>query len=330
MNPHLNTIDLDFLKQNRPHFPVLIREVLQSLNLPQDTDTQKVYLDCTFGAGGYSTFILQNPNTKVIAIDRDETVMPHVEKLREQYPDRFSFFLNTFSNYHEILDELNIKVDGIVMDLGFSSMQIANAQRGFSFKNDGELSMAMGLNKTSAYEFINKASQELLADVIFYYGEEHTAKRIAKRIIDVRVKEEIKTTKQLADIVRGVVGFKKGKVDPATKTFQAIRIYINDELHQLQEALKNSYNYLNPQGRLSVVSFHSLEDRIVKDFLVDEGYIPKKYESEQKEFTKNKPNDDNNNAKFKILTKKPIAPMSDEVSINPPSSSAKLRVAEKL
>jgi 16S rRNA (cytosine1402-N4)-methyltransferase len=103
--------------------------------------------------------------------------------------------------------------------------------------------MAMGLNKTSAYEFINKASQELLADVIFYYGEEHTAKRIAKRIIDIRVKEEIKTTKQLADIVRGVVGFKKGKVDPATKTFQAIRIYINDELHQLQEALKNSYNY---------------------------------------------------------------------------------------
>ena len=330
----MTPIDLEFLKQSRPHFPVLIREILDALNLPQDNSTeQKVYLDCTFGAGGYSSFILSNPNTKVIAIDRDKTVMPHVEKLQEQYPDRFSFFLNTFSNYHEILDELNIKVDGIVMDLGFSSMQISNAERGFSFKNDGELSMEMGLNKTSAYEFINKASQELLADVIFYYGEEHKAKQIARRIVDRRVKEEIKTTKQLADIVRSVIGFKKGsRVDPATKTFQAIRIYINDELHQLQESLKNSYTYLKPQGRLVVVSFHSLEDRIVKDFLLNEGYIPKKYENKvaSKEFTKNKPNTDNNNLKFKILTKNPILPLEDELESNPPSSSAKLRFAEKL
>lgn len=333
----MKTIDLDYLKQNRPHFPVLIREVLESLNLPSDTSTsQKVYLDCTFGAGGYSSFILSNPNTKVIAIDRDETVLPFVQKLSEEYGDRFSFHLSTFSNYAEILDSLELKVDGIVMDLGFSSMQIANADRGFSFKHNGELSMEMGLNKTSAYEFINKASQELLADVIFYYGEEHKAKQIAKKIVNTRVKEEIRTTKQLADIVRSVVGFKPGKqrVDPATKTFQAIRIYINDELHQLQEALKNSYNYLNKNGRLSVVSFHSLEDRIVKDFLKDEGYIPKKYSSDMKkeneEFTKNKLNDVNNNSKFKILSKKPILPKEDEIAINPPSSSAKLRFAEKI
>ncbi len=333
----MKQIDLDFLKKNRPHFPVLIREVLESLNLPEENSSeQKIYLDCTFGAGGYSSFILSNPNTKVIAIDRDETVLPFVEELSNQYKYRFSFHLSTFSNYPEILGSLGLKIDGIVMDLGFSSMQIDNANRGFSFKNDGDLSMKMGLNKTSAYEFINKASQELLADVIFYYGEEHKAKQIAKKIINSRVKEEIKTTKQLANIVRGVVGFSNGKnrTDPATKSFQAIRIYINDELHQLQEALKNSYKYLNENGRLVVVSFHSLEDRIVKDFLNNEGYIPKKYESESskrnQEFTKNKPNDDNTNNKFKILTKKPILPKEDEVIINPPSSSSKLRFAEKI
>ncbi|MCL2566569.1 MAG: 16S rRNA (cytosine(1402)-N(4))-methyltransferase RsmH [Alphaproteobacteria bacterium] len=316
------TLNLAHLKQSRPHFPVLIKEVLTALDLSQENGMQKTYLDCTFGAGGYSTYILENPNTQVIAIDRDETVQPFAEDLTKKYPDRFKFFLETFSNYPKILDSLNIKVDGIIMDLGFSSMQINNSARGFSFKNDGDLSMAMGLNKITAYDFINKAEESLLADVIFYYGEEHKAKQIAKKIIYKRGLEEIKTTKQLADIVRGVVGG-KGSIDPATKTFQAIRIYINDELHELQTALKKAYDYLNPHGKLLVVSFHSLEDRIVKDFFNENGETVKK-------FTNYKLNPATTNSKFKILTKKPILPSTEETAINPPSGSAKLRVVERI
>ncbi|MDR0483854.1 MAG: 16S rRNA (cytosine(1402)-N(4))-methyltransferase RsmH [Alphaproteobacteria bacterium] len=319
----MQNIDLEFLKQSRPHFPVLIAEVLDSLNLPQENSSPKIYLDCTFGAGGYSEMILANPNTQVIAIDRDETTKVFADKLLQKYPDRFKFFLATFSSYPQILDSLNLKVDGIVMDLGFSSMQINNSQRGFSFKNSGDLLMTMGLNKISAHELINKASETLLADVIFYYGEEHKAKQIAKRIIEFRNTEEIKTTGQLADIVRRVVGGSKTKTDPATKTFQAIRIYINDELHELQDSLKNAYNYLNHKGRLSVVSFHSLEDRIVKDFFNENGEVIKK-------FTNYKPNLATTNSKYKILTKKPIIPSEEEARINPPSSSAKLRVVEKI
>ncbi|MDR2007844.1 MAG: 16S rRNA (cytosine(1402)-N(4))-methyltransferase RsmH [Alphaproteobacteria bacterium] len=319
----MTQIDLKFLKHSRPHFPVLIQEVLDNLNLPSENSAEsKIYLDCTFGAGGYSEHILANPNTQVIAIDRDATTQPTAVQLAQKYPEKFQFFLDTFSNYPQILDSLNTKVDGIIMDLGFSSMQITDTSRGFSFKNDAPLAMTMGLNNTTAYEFINKASESTIADVIYYYGEEHAAKRIAKKIIYKRQIEEIKTTTQLANIVRGVVGG-KGKIDPATKTFQAIRIYINDELHELQSALKNAYTYLKPQGRLAVVSFHSLEDRIVKDFFNENGEVVKK-------FTNYKPNPATVQSKYKILTKKPILPDKEEIAINPPSSSAKLRVVELL
>jgi len=343
-------LNLQLLKNTSPHFPVLIQEVLANLEL--NPKEPQCFLDCTFGAGGYSRHILESShkNTKVIAIDRDETVIPIAEELQKQYPKRFQFYLNTYANYPQVLQEAGVdKVDGIIMDLGFSSMQINATSRGFSFKEKGELLMTMGLNKTTAYEFVNYATEELIADVIYYYGEEHKARQIAKKIVQFRKEQLINTPEELADIVRSVVGFKgKNKatsnknligkrkiIDPATKTFQAIRIYINEELQELTTALNNASNYLKPAGKLLVVSFHSLEDRIVKDFLNTNGFHLKKYANKNdslEKFTKNKLNLGTNNNKklFEIITKKPIIPSKEEVAINPPSASAKLRVARKI
>lgn len=239
--------------------------------------------------------------------------------------------------YPQVLEQAGIeKIDGIIMDLGFSSMQINAENRGFSFKEHGELLMTMGLNETTASEFVNNATEELIADVLYYYGEEHKAKQIAKRIVNIRKENPINTPEQLANIVRSIVGFKGKKIDPATKTFQAIRIYINNELQELTTALSRVNNFLKPDGRLLVVSFHSLEDRIVKDFLNTNGFYQKKYltkEDSLEKFTKNKLNLGTNNSNdklFEIITKKPIIPSKEEVAINPPSASAKLRVARKI
>lgn len=330
-------LNLQLLKNNSPHFPVLIQEVLDNLAL--NPEEPQVFLDCTFGAGGYSRHILEfsNPATKVIAIDRDETVLPIAKALQEKYPNQFQFFLNTYSMYPQVLEQAGIeKIDGIIMDLGFSSMQINAENRGFSFKEHGELLMTMGLNETTASEFVNNATEELIADVLYYYGEEHKAKQIAKRIVNIRKENPINTPEQLANIVRSIVGFKGKKIDPATKTFQAIRIYINNELQELTTALSRVNNFLKPDGRLLVVSFHSLEDRIVKDFLNTNGFYQKKYltkEDSLEKFTKNKLNLGTNNSNdklFEIITKKPIIPSKEEVAINPPSASAKLRVARKI
>ncbi len=315
--------DLVFLKQNRPHFPVMITEVVANLKLDDDTTSQKTYLDCTFGAGGYSEAILSYPNTKIIALDRDKNVLPFMEKLRDKYPDRFLFYIAKFSDYPKILDSLKEKVDGIIMDLGISTMQIVEPYRGFSFRNDELLSMEMGLNDISAYELVNSGSNDLLADIIYYYGEESKAKQIAKKIISQRAISPITSTVQLADIVKAVYGGHRAKVHPATKTFQALRIYINDELKELQDGLSKAYDYLHREGRLLVVSFHSLEDRIVKDFLNQNG-------NKSLEFTNYKPNLSNNLYRFAVVTKKPIVPTALEIKINPPSSSAKLRVGVRV
>lgn len=319
-----NLINLQSLKQSSPHFPVLINQVIQNLtNLPNNATV----LDGTFGAGGYTKHILQHTNANVIALDRDETVMPFVNNITQQYGNRFKFALSTFGNFNTVLNSLNIsQVDAIVLDLGVSTMQLKN-NRGFSFNDTADLSMQMGLDSLSTYNFINQAKENLIADVIYYYGEERKAKVIAKNIVNYRKNQPIQTTKQLVDIILSSSVYAKS-IHPATKAMQGIRIYVNNELKELQSALFKSLDYLKTNGRLLVVSFHSLEDKIVKDFIKN----PQDLVSNSQKFTSYKLNSNNitnTGNVFSSLYKKPLTATTQELQVNPPSSSAKLRVAIK-
>ncbi len=333
-----NLIDLSLLKAQKKHFPVLINEIISNLNL-QNTKPITI-LDCTFGAGGYSEQILKynkinnNQNISVVAIDRDESVVKTAENLKILHPNNFKFALKTFGDFPSVLASFNLqKVDAIIMDIGISTMQLSQG-RGFSFKYNDSLSMQMGLNNISAKDFVNKATQTQIADVLHYYGEEHKSKSIANAIVKARALKEIQTTKELADIITleitGSLG-KNYKINPATKSFQAIRIYVNNELAELKNALSSSLNFLNVGGALMVVSFHSLEDRIVKDFFNENGDVLKpEKENKNIKFTNYKENKDKiDNKALSILTKKPITPSMAEGKINPPSLSAKLRIAIK-
>ncbi len=328
----LFTINLKELKITRPHFPVMLNEVLHYVLHNLDCDNPNlIFLDCTFGAGGYTEAILKHTKAKVISFDRDEnTVIQYVEKIKKVYKDRFIFIPDKFSTYKSYLEKLNIfQVDGIIMDLGFSNMQISSRDRGFSFKDTSSLSMTMGKNETTGFDIVNSASSELLADIIYHYGDEKKARQITNKILKIRETKKIETASELANIVRGVVGYKRNKksksnIDPSTKTFQALRIYVNDELNELQTALNNSKECLKKNGNIVVVSFHSLEDRIVKQFFSQHGLVIKE------KFTKNKENPTNIDTMFNILSKKPILPSQEEIDINPESRSAKLRVASRL
>ncbi len=319
-------LNLEDIKNQRPHFPVLIQEIIDNIGIDANNE-EKIYLDCTFGAGGYSEYILKfYPNIKIIAIDRDCVVLPYVEKLQNIYHNRLIFSLEKFINFDKILLKHNIKkIDGVIMDLGFSSLQINDANRGFSFMRDGNLSMEMGLNDLSASVIVNEADEKLLADIIFYYGQEHKAKLIAKAIVNARKIATIKTTKELAQIISKVVGYQKNKINPATKTFQALRIYVNDELNQLKDTLNKLLLFLHEGAKILIVSFHSLEDYIVKDFFASNGkYV--KLQDTSEDFQNNL----QSKCLLKIITKKPILPSSKEIKVNPPSSSAKLRIAIKI
>lgn len=320
-------LDLACLKKKKNHFPVLIREVLEHLvmNNTSLNNSEQIFLDCTFGAGGYTEAILSyNKNAKVIAIDRDNAVSPYVNEVKNLFKERFYFFNDLFSNYPKILHSLNIRqINGIVIDLGFSHLQLEDDNRGFSFNSKNSLIMEMGLNTIKTREFINIVKEKDLADIIYTYGEENRSRKIAHKIISYREKKTIENSFELASIIRSLFP-KNLKKDPATKTFQAIRIYINDELRELNRALESSLNYLTCRGRLALVSFHSLEDRIVKNFM-NNNKIDK--------FTNCKPKSDIIKGRTEgliLIDKKPIIPQQDEVNINPPSSSAKLRVAERV
>ncbi|MBE6446912.1 MAG: 16S rRNA (cytosine(1402)-N(4))-methyltransferase RsmH [Alphaproteobacteria bacterium] len=280
------------------HIPVLLREVLEFLN-PSDG---KIYFDGTFGGGGYTRAILDRANCRVIACDRDDYVKPFANVMREKYSDRFMFSHSKFSDIDVVLQQHNVdKLDGIVLDLGLSNFQLMDQHRGFSFRYAGNLDMSMGLCDENAMNAIHRLSERDLANVIYELGEERYSRRIAKNI-KLNLKK-IKTSENLADIVRSCVR-KSGKIDPATKTFQALRIFVNRELEELQIILQKFEKLLNHDGRLVVVSFHSLEDRIVKVAF-------KKLSSE--------------NDRFCILTKKPVVPTKEEMFRNPKSRSAKLR-----
>ncbi len=251
------------MEQNAPHIPVMLPEVLETLAPAND----EIYVDATFGAGGYSRAILEAAECKLYAIDRDPNVREFAEKLQHDFPDRFIFLAGSFSEMTELLAAHGVnKVDGIVMDLGVSSMQLDQAERGFSFMRDGALDMRQSQQGQSAADVVNSMEADELADILYKYGEEKKSRRIARAIIAARDEAPIETTLQLANIIAKAAPQGKQKIHPATRSFQALRIYVNRELEELETALASSKSLLNSGGRLVVVSFHSLEDRIAKHF----------------------------------------------------------------
>ncbi len=304
------------------HKPVLLDDMLNIVN-PKD---RKFYLDCTFGAGSYSKAILESANCSVVGLDRDSSVTTYAKEVQDQFPDNFSFINTNFAKAIEILSPK--KFDGIVLDLGVSSMQLDSASRGFSFQKESKLDMRMESKPIqskleSAFEVVNYMQEKDLADIIYHYGEEVQSKAIAKAIVMNRKKKIINTTIELATIIRKSMHYTRSKIDPVTKTFQAIRIYINQELKSIEDFLKSLKELMNPHARVVFVSFHSLEDRLIKHFFKKYEILPKKHLLQDK--------DHQDNTKWlKILTKKPIMPSYKEVQNNKRSRSARLRAAERI
>lgn len=300
------------------HKPVMIREVLEGLK----PASGEVYLDGTFGAGGYSSAILQKADCKLYAIDRDELAKNFAAKLQEKYPNNFVFLPGKFSECEKLLKEQGVnQLDGMVFDIGVSSMQLDDKSRGFSFDSDDKLDMRMDQKSyPSAFEVVNESSEKDLAQIIKEFGEEKKAKRIARRIVENRKSKPITSCRDLANIVRSLyVGY--FKIDPATRTFQALRIFVNQELEELKKALQASVNLLKDGGRLVVVSFHSLEDKIVKNFL-------KKESGQERSFSRYEPQADiSKKINFEIISKSAISPKDDEVEENIRARSAKMRLA---
>jgi 16S rRNA (cytosine1402-N4)-methyltransferase len=300
------------------HIPVLGREAVEMLR-PRDGG---VYVDATFGAGGYSRAILDAADTRVIGIDRDRSAIAAGFELVDRANGRLTLVEDKFSNLAEICGAQGASaVDGVVMDVGVSSMQVDEGQRGFSFRLDGPLDMRMGHEGPTAADVIAAASDADLADIIYIFGEERHSRAVARAVVAARKDAAVTTTRALAEIVAKVVWAKPGEIHPATRTFQALRIFVNQELDELHLALSAAERVLKPGGRLVVVSFHSLEDRIVKNFFGLRGkagggsrHLP--------EMAQSAPS-------FRILTKRPLAAGDDEVRANPRARSAKLRAAER-
>lgn len=294
------------------HFPVMLREVLSAMK-PQDGET---YVDATFGNGGYTEALLNAAECKVIALDRDPNVKARADELRAKYGSRFEFRAGQFSHFSELVTE---PVNGAVFDIGVSSMQLDNGERGFSFSKDAPLDMRMSCIGTSAADLVNSLPEKDLADLIYKYGEERKSRQIAAQIAEARKTAPIATTKQLAEIIYGVIRKTPNGIDPATRTFQALRIAVNNELEELEKGLKGAAHRLAPNGRLVVVTFHSLEDRIVKTFF-KENSGPNVHISK---YAKNVP-ELGNDAIF-AETSKAVAASEEETAVNKRSRSAKLR-----
>lgn len=291
------------------HIPVMHKEIAEYLRLPLGG----VCVDATLGMGGHTRLLASQvgPTGKIIAIDRDRQSMETAKKNLEQFADQISFVQEDFRNIDRVLDGLGIKgVDGVLLDLGISSFQLDNEQRGFSIKANGPLDMRMDQDSwLSAYDLVNSLSEKELSLILKDYGEERWHNRIARRLVEARSLRPIETTKDLSDIVLKSIpsGKKWQKIHPATRTFQAFRIAVNRELESLDIALGKIVPYLKPQGRICVISFHSLEDRIVKNkfrFFAQSGEL-------------------------NLVLKKPLTVSSYEEDVNPRSRSALLRVAEK-
>ena len=300
------------------HVPVLGRPAFDFLNVRDGG----VYIDATFGAGGYTRAILAAANCKVIGIDRDQHAIALGADLVQAASGRLTLIEDRFSNLDTVARDAGFAaVDGVVLDLGVSSMQLDIAERGFSFRLAGPLDMRMGRRDPSAADVVAQANERDLANIIFVLGEERHSRSIARAIVKARSAAPIRTTAALADIVCSVVRSRPGDIHPATRTFQALRIFVNDELGELIAALAAAERILKPNGRLVAVSFHSLEDRIVKSFLAGRG--------EMRAGSRHAPERKGPAPTFRVLTKRPVTADADEVARNPRARSAKLRAAER-
>lgn len=290
------------------HKPVLLKEAVSLLT----ENWGRIYVDCTLGLGGHAKEILrQREEIFLIGIDKDEDAIQIAKENLREFEGRFTIYKADFKDFDLVLQEEGIeRVDGFLFDLGTSMLQL-KSERGFSFQIDAPLDMRMDKEQTlTAYKVVNEYPERELVRIIKEYGEEKFANKIARAIVQRRKKKPIETTGELVEIILSVVPeyYKHGRIHPATRTFQAIRIEVNKELESLREALYKTPDHLNPKGRLVVISFHSLEDRIVKHFMK---------EKEQE-------------GVLKIITKKPITPSEEEIKENPASRSAKLRAAERI
>lgn len=302
------------------HVPVMLSDVLSFL----PAGNKGIYIDGTFGGGGYTENLLKiRPDSYVYAIDRDDSAITAGRDLAHRYSGRLTLHHGLFSQMADDLSHLQGQVDGVLLDVGVSSPQLDQADRGFSFRFDGPLDMGMGLNTVNAKTIVNTWPEEAIATLLYRYGEERLSRAVARRIVQVRCEKPIETTLELAQLVRSVVPRTAHGIDPATRTFQGIRIAVNDELGELERGLEGAVQLLKPGGRLIVVTFHSLEDRCVKTFLNTKSgrtsnpsrYAPLPVRAENPVMT--------------ILTRKAVLPSDVESRENPRSRSAKLRVGEK-
>lgn len=296
-----------------PHIPVLLRPILAAVE-PVMGD----WLDGTFGAGGYTRGLLDAGAAKVIAVDRDPSVFEMAQSWAGQYGERLVMVEGTFSELDTYSETL---LDGVVLDLGVSSMQLDQPERGFSFMTDGPLDMRMGADGPDAADLVNSADEEDLANILFLYGEERASRRIARAIVKARSEAPLETTLQLAQIVQGQLPRPKaGQTHPATRSFQAIRIAVNDEYGQLAMGLEAAERALKPGGVLAVVTFHSIEDRMVKRFMQQRA-------GTAGQGSRHAPQQDETEPRFTVPTRKAIGPDALELAENPRSRSAKLRIA---
>lgn len=295
------------------HQTVLLKEAIDGLSLEEGD----IVIDCTVGAGGHSEEICRQfgKNVRIVALDLDSDALDRSENRLSGMDCDITFHLANFRDFEKALREIDIpKVDGFLLDLGFSSYQLEDSGRGISFQKEEPLTMTLkkevSESDITASMIVNEWSEESIANILYGYGNERFSRRIAREIVLSREKGPINTTTDLVNIINRAVPFfyKNSRINPATKTFQALRIAVNDELGSLNEFLEKSIEYLNPGGRISIISFHSLEDRLVKQFF-------KKLRQEQKAL---------------VLTKKPIIPSEEELKSNPRSRSAKLRIIQKI
>ena len=305
-----------------PHIPVMCDEVIAAL-APR---AGAIYIDGTFGAGGYSQALLEAADCTVWGIDRDPFAVAAGNELAKRYPGRLTILNGRYGDMANLLGDVGVEqIDGVALDLGVSSMQIDDPTRGFSFREDGPLDMRMGDGGDTAADVVNRMAEQELANIIYEFGEERASRRVAKAIVDLRTKTPFTRTGQLADVVRRVVRKSKDGIDPATRTFQALRIYVNDELGELEKGLEAAETLLGPGGRLAVVAFHSLEDKRVKSFLqARSGSAPRP--------SRHLPLQGEPAAAptFRLLKRGALKPAPEEILLNPRSRSARLRCAERL